>query len=349
MLKCLTAGYSHGEKMAGILQGLPAGIKISKGYVIRKLEERRNAPGRGPRQRREKDSFEIISGWRKGITDGAPICVIMNNSKSDFRPNGVIRPGHADLAGIIKYNLKDPSVVRERASARETAVMSALYAFCARFLEDLDIHVKEKILRLGSTDIESKENTVTVLKKAVKSGNTLGGIFEIEVMNAPIGLGSHIQAEEKISSKIFSALGGINSVKGIEIGEGFAFSRAGGGADAISIEGGYLVRKTNYAGGIEGGMTNGEKIRLRVAVKPPPGAPLKISSFDYFKKKRAPSFSLTSDVTSVFAAAKIATLTLSFVLADALIEKFGGDSFGEMEKRVKDWRKYSRRKMRAGR
>lgn len=349
MLRYLTAGEAHGPALIGIMDGFPAGVKIDRAYVARSLARRRNVPGRSARQTQETDSFYISSGLHKNTTTGAPVAVMLKNA-SQFAvldPSAVPRPGHADLAGMLKYGISASAVIRERASARETAVRTALGAFCLRLLELLDINISSRVIKLGHLRSEDPKTILREIEQARRSGRSLGGIFEVKTDNLPVGLGSHAQWDRRLPSRLAAQLMGLNAVKGLEFGSGFDLA-AMKGEEALDLfkKGNPLKRLTNLAGGIEGGMTNGMPLVLRASVRPVPGQGSPVCSIDLKTGKTANAAPGRSDITAVFAAAVIAEHLMAFELTNALLEKFGGDSLKEIQTRVSAWRKHTNKLMR---
>ncbi len=330
MLRYLTAGESHGKYLSGILDGFPAGVKITPAYIAAQLRRRRQAPGRGARQARETDEFEIISGLNGGATTGAPISLLIRNAGRDLPPpSSLPRPGHADLPGMLKYGLLNAALIRERASARETAARVALGSFALRLHELLGIHINSRVVSLGNMRPLTAQTAAAGLLLARRAGDTLGGVFEVTAENLPAGLGGFSQGDRRLGARLGAALMGINGVKGFEVGGGFSLAAAGG------IE---ASKDPGLSGGLDGGMTNGRALTLRCAVKPVPGLPGGAPSVDLKTFRRRLSVSKTSDTTAVFAAAVVGEHAAALELAGALLEKFGGDSFSELERRVSDWR-----------
>lgn len=331
MLRYLTAGESHGKYLSGILEGFPAGVKITRDYIAGQLRRRRQAPGRSARQARETDSFEIISGLSGEVTTGAPISLLIPNAGRRLPPpSSLPRPGHADLPGMLKYGLLNAVLIRERASARETAMRVALGSFALRLHELLGIHINSRVVALGGLRQVTAEAAAKELLRARRAGDTLGGVFELTAENLPAGLGSCVHWDRRLGARLGAALVGINGVKGFELGGGFGLAASGGIAAAADPE---------LSGGLDGGMTNGRALILRCAVKPVPGLPGGALATDLRTFRRKLSASGTSDTTAVFAAAVVGEHAAALELAGALLEKFGGDSFTELERRVKEWRK----------
>jgi len=332
MLRYLTAGESHGETITGILDGFPAGVPVSHAHIAAQLKRRRLAPGRGPRQAHEADAFTITAGMLDGLTTGAPIAVSLKNS----RPLGKLpfsstpRPGHADLAGMLKYGTLNAAVIRERASARETAVRVALGTFALRLHELLGVRFSSRVVSLGGTAALTAKNISAALKAARAAGDTLGGVFELRVDGLPAGLGGFSQGDLRLGSRLAAAMLAINSVKGFAVGGGFGLAAASGKQAA---------KDPLLSGGLDGGMTNGSALILRCAVKPVPGLAAGAASTDLKTFRKTAVVSKTSDTAAVFAAAVIAEHAAALELAGALLEKFGGDSLDEIKPRVADWRR----------
>lgn len=338
MLRYLTAGESHGEQLTGILEGFPAGVRITPAFVAAQLRRRRQAPGRSARQALETDQFKITSGVSGGLTTGAPISVLIaNKGRALPPPSSLPRPGHADLAGMLKYGTLNAALIRERASARETAAGVALGAFALRLLELLDVGLNSRVLSLGALGPVTAESAAAEILRARRDGDTLGGVFELTAENLPAGLGGFSQRDRRLGARLGAALLAINGVKGFEVGGGFGLAGLGGKAAAADPE---------LSGGLDGGMTNGRPLRLRCAVKPVPGLPGGSPSVDLKTFRRKLSVSATSDTTAVFAAAVVAENAAALELAGAILEKFGGDSFGEIKTRVDEWRKRTQKILR---
>jgi chorismate synthase len=331
MLRYLTAGESHGEYLAGILEGFPAGVKLPAGYLAAQLNRRRTAAGRSARQALEKDEFKILSGLDRDITTGAPIAVLIKNaSRKVPPPSSLPRPGHADLPGMLKYDTMNAALIRERASARETAMRTALGSFAMRLNELLGIEVNSRVTNLGGLCGLTAASAAQELLRARNAGDTLGGEFEITFSNVPAGLGSFEHPDRRLGARLAAAMLSINGVKGFEIGGGFALA-AMRGRDAAGWP--------ELSGGLDGGMTNGRELTLRCAVKAVPGLRAGSPATDLRTFRKKLSVSETSDTTAVFAAAVVAEHAASLEIAGALLEKFGGDSLGELAPRVDAWRK----------
>ncbi len=331
MLRYLTAGESHGEYLSGVLEGFPSGVRIAPEYISAQLRRRRLAPGRSARQAIETDRCEVLSGLGGGATTGAPIALLIKNSgRRPPTPSSLPRPGHADLPGMLKYGTLNAVQVRERASARETAMRVALGSFALRLLELLEVKIRSRVVSLGSRPVTTAKDAADRLLRARRDGDTLGGVFEVTVENLPAGLGGFAQWDHRLGSRLGASLLGINGVKGFEVGGGFALAALGGRAASGDL---------SLSGGLDAGMTNGRALTLRCAVKPVPGLPGGALSTDLRTFRKELSVSKTSDTSAVFAAAVIGEHAAALELASALLEKFGGDSLPELRRRLDEWRK----------
>ncbi|MBO6179278.1 MAG: chorismate synthase [Selenomonadaceae bacterium] len=362
MIRFMTAGESHGKTLTGILEGIPAGLKIDIDSVNNELKRRQGGYGRGGRMKIESDTAEIVSGVRFGETIGSPITILIKNRDNENwlkkmaafgEPFGekvtAARPGHADLNGVLKYDRKDARDILERSSARETAMRVAVGGICKNFLEVFGINIFSHVISLGgvlidrnnlafdksqTTDSELNvfdQNAEAKMKakidEAKNNGDTLGGVFEIIIKGAPVGLGSHISFESRLDAKFAAALMSIQAIKGVEIGEGFELANLPGSLahDEIFLDDdGKPFRKTNRAGGIEGGMTNGEDIILRCAMKPIPTLMQPLNSIDIETKSEIKASKERSDVTAVPAASVVGEAMSAYVMAGAILEMFGG-------------------------
>jgi chorismate synthase len=345
-------------------------VPISPKEVAGELARRRLGYGRSGRQRLEADRFEILGGVRHGRTLGSPIAVVIANAEWEERYRDLMgvegetapadkltrpRPGHADLAGVLKYGFDDVRNVLERASARETAARVALGCFCKAFLAELGIHVVSHVVRIGRAttrsarlprpqdldavdaspvrcfDASASARMVAEVDAVRKARETVGGVFEVLAYGCPPGLGSHVQADRKLDGRLAAALMSIQSVKGVEVGDGFGLAaRPGSKAhDAIVLRGGRLARTSARAGGIEGGMSTGQPIRLRAAMKPFSTVPTPLPTVDLATGEPAVAIKQRTDVCAVPAGAVVGEAAVAFVLADAVLEKFGGDSVPE--------------------
>jgi len=328
MLRFLTAGESHGKALIAILDGMVANLPLSSEDIISDLSLRQGGYGRGGRMKTEKDAAEILSGVRLGKTMGSPITVMIPNRSTEFFKKVVTvpRPGHADLAGALKYNQKDIRNVLERASARETAARVAVGAICKKFISEFKIKISSSIVHIGG-----QTNWKKAIDEAKKAGDTVGGVFQVEITNCPFGLGSFMQWDRRLDGRLALALMSIPAIKGVEIGLGFEQTKLTGSKvhDEIYYEKGKFYHKTNNAGGLEGGVTNGEPIILKAAMKPISTLTKPLKSVDLITKNKTAAFVERSDVSAVFAAAVVGEAVSAFEIANALIEKFGGDSLEE--------------------
>lgn len=366
-----TAGESHGKGLVAIVDGMVAGLPLQAGYINHELKRRQQGYGRGPRMQIEGDKVDIISGVRYGLTIGSPIALLVENRDwqnwqetlsvspvdKEAQPITRPRPGHADMAGVIKYGFSDIRPIIERASARETTMRVAAGAIARRFLEQFGIEIHSHTIGIGTVCMEGnggidwscvEESPVRCsdvgvgiammaeIDKARAEGDTLGGIFQLVAIGVPIGLGSHVSWDRKLDGRIARAIMSINAVKGIEVGSGFAFARIKGsqahGAIEPSLTGEGLPwrHSSNYAGGIEGGMSNGEAILLQAVIKPIATLSNPLPSVDLRNGESGKAHYERSDVCVVPAAGVIGEAMLALVLADALLEKFGGDSLKEI-------------------
>ncbi len=386
-LRFLNAGESHGPALTAIIEGIPSNLRISSDYINRELSRRQSGYGRGGRMKIEKDKVEILSGVRFGLTLGSPITLMVKNrdwenwteimavegQPTEKREILNPRPGHADLAGGIKYGFHDLRNVLERASARETTTRVAVGAVCKQLLEDVGIKIGSYVISIGELSVEKEIQNMPLeerFERAEKSelrtpfpeedgkfkkiidlareeGESLGGVFEVFATGVPVGLGSYVHWDRRIDGRIAQAMMSIQAIKGVEIGEGFRLSEKFGSQahDEIFHEKNKgFYHKTNRAGGIEGGMTNGEPVMVRAAMKPIPTLMRKKSlrSVNIKTKETFMAAKERSDVTAVPAAAVVGEAMLAIVLADALLEKFGNDNWIEIKKRVEDYRKYIR-------
>lgn len=366
MLRYLTAGETHGPQLTSIVEGLPSGITIKKEFINTELAKRQKGYGRGGRMLIEKDQVEILSGLVNGKTTGAPLTLVVKNKDWENWKNKKIetitvpRPGHADYAGFIKYKLNNIRSVLERASARETAIRTAIGAVAKQFLEEFNIKTFSFVRQIGTakssvslsdwianynqveeSDVRSFGNDTalrSVINKAIKEKNTVGGVFEIVVKNVPIGLGSYVHWDRKLDANLARALMSIQAIKGVGIGEAFDVASLYGSEvhDEIFYNKtkGYY-RKTNRAGGIEGGMSNGEDIVLKAVMKPIPTLMQPLHSVDMKTKKSSATFKERSDVCAVPAASVVAENVVAFEIAREFLLKFSGDSLRDIKKQVK--------------
>ena len=363
-LRFLTAGESHGPALTVILEGFPAGLRLDPEKINRELARRQQGYGRGGRMKIETDRAEIVSGVRFGETLGSPITMQVKNK--DFanwtdrmaafgEPAGekvtAARPGHADLTGIRKYDRTDIRDILERSSARETAVRVAAGAVAKQFLAALGIEISSRVINIGGVradaekatgneaselncrDGAAEERMKAKIREAKEAGDTLGGIFEVVVTGVPVGLGSHIQWDRRLDAKLAGAMMSIQAVKGVEIGEGFGYAELLGSLahdEMFYDESGRVVRKTNHAGGLEGGMTNGEAIVVRAVMKPIPTLMTPLHSVDIAAREAVLASKERSDVCAVPAASVVGEAMAALTLASAVTEKFGGDSMRDL-------------------
>ena len=380
-LKFLTAGESHGQGLLGILDGMLAGLEISEDYIGVQLARRQMGYGRGGRMKIEKDHAEIWCGVRHGKTLGAPVGLIIRNKDWDnwtrkmsvdpvdgqIRKVTLPRPGHADLAGVQKYEFDDIRNVLERSSARETTMRVGLGSVCRKLLEEIGIEVGSRVVQIHDIkdesvskfspnqlskmadaspvrclDKEVESAMVKTIDNAKASGDSVGGIFEVIANGLPYGLGAHTQWDRKLHTRISAMLMSVNAFKGIEIGEGFGGAEKFGSEvhDEIGHDGEKFIRYSNNAGGIEGGMSNAQPIIIRMAMKPIPTLIKPLHSVDIHSKEKKDAHKERTDSCAVPAASIIAESMLCFVLADALLEKFGGDSVDQLKAHMDASAKY---------
>ncbi|MGD0290967.1 MAG: chorismate synthase [Candidatus Binataceae bacterium] len=374
MLRFITAGESHGPELVAVIEGAPAGFDIDIARINHDLARRQKGYGRGGRMAIEKDEARIVSGIRFGRTMGSPVTFIVENrdfknwekrmsadprdraeAKVVTRP----RPGHADLAGVLKYNLEDIRDVLERASARETTARVAIGAFARQLIAPFGVQVVGYVVSIGSVvanvppnipiaeltrvteqsqvrvaDAAAEQAIIAEIDDCKKEGDTLGGIVEVIAVGLPVGLGSHVQWDRKLDGRLAHALLSLQAVKGVEVGIGFEAARVRG--SQLHDEIGYdrelrhFTRHSNNSGGTEGGMSTGEPLRVRVAFKPLSTLMRPLKSADIKSKAEAVGAIERSDVCAIPAAAVIAETVVAFELANAFLEKFGGDSLAEI-------------------
>jgi chorismate synthase len=387
MLRYLTAGESHGELLMGIIEGMPSGLLIRVTDIDRDLARRQVGYGRGNRMKIEKDSVKIYTGVRWGRTLGSPIGLVIRNKdwenwRDKMSPDPMFlntanpvtrpRPGHADLPGALKYGATDIRNILERSSARETAMRVAVGSVAKRLLAEFGIEVVSHVLSIGGVfakvpkassqeirkraeaselrcaDHDAEKRMMKRIDQAMAAGDTLGGVFELIITGAPVGLGSHVHWDRKLDGRLASALMSIQAIKGVEVGAGFGVANKPGSQvhDEISWsrkEGFY--RKTNMAGGIEGGMSNGEDIVLRAVMKPIPTLYKPLRSVDMASKKPFKASIERSDACAVPAAGVVAEAAAAFEIASAMIEKFGGDSIEEMKRNYHGYDRHLKSRM----
>jgi len=383
MLRYFTAGESHGKFISVILEGIPAGLKITEDDINTELKRRQKGYGRSERMVLESDKVIVTSGIRWGETTGAPICFLIENKISKSYENLMSiyekdrneelfvlnpRPGHADLPGYLKYYRRDLRDIQERASARETVGRVAAGAVCRKFILEFNIkiysfieqicgiNVKQIDIDKIETKIEKIEKSplrcydkvaeqkmIKLINKAKNDGDTVGGKFCIIVKNVPPGLGSHTQWDLKLDGRLAQALTSIQAVKGVEFGLGFRFAENFGSSvhDEICYKKGYgFYHKTNNAGGIEGGMSNGEDIIIHAVMKPIPTLRKPLESVNIKTKKVVKANVIRSDVCAVPSCCIIGESVVSIEIAKAFLEKFGGDSIVETRQRYKEYLRY---------
>ena len=396
MLRWMTAGESHGEALTAVLEGVPAGVRITSEDIRAALARRRLGYGRGARQAFERDELRVVGGIRHGSTIGSPVALQIGNSEwpkwstvmsadpvdpqellidagtgdereiARNRPLTRPRPGHADLPGMLKYDLPEARPVLERASARETAARVALGAVAEALLEQVaGIRLVSHVVRIGSvalpddvpppraedterlnadpvrcTDPATSAAMVAEIDATRKDGDTLGGVVEVIATGVPVGLGTHVSADRRLDARLAAALMGIQAVKGVEIGDGFAEAARRGSVahdEIVSVDCGTLTRSTNRAGGIEGGISNGSDVRVRAAFKPISTVPRALRTVDLATGEAATGLHQRSDVCAVVPGAVIAQAMTALVLADLLLDKTGGDSADEARRNLRSY------------
>ena len=401
-LRFLTAGESHGPALTVILEGIPAGLHLKPEDVNRDLRRRQQGYGRGLRSRRiESDSVRFLSGVRHGRTIGSPIAMLIENrdfenwrlAMSPEPPDELIpeeklrsffvpRPGHADLAGAVKFLTKDLRPVLERASARETAARVAAGAVAKKLLSEIGVQIVSHVVAIGSVtanidasqmplteimerteaselrclDPEAEAKMKQLIDEAMSKGETLGGIFEVIADGVPIGLGSHVQWDKKLDGRLAQAVMSIPAVKGVEIGRAFELAQRFGSQvhdpflapNPNAPDWRFFPRASNNAGGLEGGITNGERIVVRGAMKPISTLRNPLPSVDLRTLQPARAHVERSDVCAVPAAAVVAEAMVALVIADAVLEKFGGDSMEELKANINRFRELVRNWMTGG-
>jgi len=382
MLRWLTAGESHGPLLTAILEGLPAGVRVTTAEIQSQLARRRLGYGRGARMSFEQDQVRIVGGVRHGLTMGGPVAVEVGNTEwpkwervmaadpvdadelAGVARNAPLtrpRPGHADLVGMQKYGFGDARPVLERASARETAARVALGTVAAAFLaQTVGARVLSHVVALGSVqtadgvipaagdlptvdaspvrcfDPQAAAAMIAEVDTAKHDGDTLGGVVEVVVHGLPPGLGSHVHWDRRLDSRLAGALMGIQAIKGVEVGDGFRSAGRRGSEAHDEMDGTPegIRRRTGRAGGIEGGMSTGELLRVRAAMKPISTVPRALSTVDVATGEAAVAMNQRSDVCAVPAAGVVAEAMVALVLAGAVLEKFGGDSVAETARNV---------------
>ncbi|MFV0407403.1 MAG: chorismate synthase [Propioniciclava sp.] len=377
MLRYLTAGESHGRALVATVEGLPAHVRIEATDISAALARRRLGVGRGARMKFEADEVTLLAGVRHGETLGSPIAIMVGNSEwpkwetvmaPEPVPTEVLaaqargaaltrpRPGHADLAGMQKYDWDEARPILERASARETAARVAIGEVARQFLHQAyGIDLLSHVVELGSVASSSRElptmadrdridtdpvrcfhgessaAMLAEVEAAKADGDTLGGVVEVVVHGLPSGLGSHIQGDRRLDARLASALMGIQAIKGVELGDGFTLARTRGSLahDEMALDTGQIRRLSHRSGGTEGGMSTGEVLRVRAAMKPISTVPRALRTVDVATREGAKAHHQRSDVCAVPAAGVVAEAMVALVLAEACLEKFGGDSVAE--------------------
>jgi chorismate synthase len=370
-LRFLTAGESHGPSLTSILDGMPAGLTLSPEIINNELARRQKGYGSGGRMKIEKDAVQILGGVLVGETTGAPIAMLVQNDDhvkwkgKPIEPMTSPRPGHADLTGAVKYGYKDLRPALERASARETTMRVAVGAVCKHFLNQFGIIVGGYVLSIGEVQAKfddmpyeerfklAEESDVRCpnqesaslmrdeIEKTIHGKNTLGGIIEIVALNLPVGLGSFVQWDKRLEAKLAMAVMSVQAIKGVEVGDAFENTKRLGtqAHDPINLGDSNLNRSTNRAGGTEGGISNGQPIVIRAAMKPIATTLLPQQTVDLASGTESPTQYERSDFCPVPRAVPILEAMVAFVLADALLEKLGGDSMNEIKPRFDSLRK----------
>ncbi len=341
MLRYLTAGESHGRAIIAILEGMPAGLRVETASIDEELKRRQSGFGRGKRMEIEKDNVRILSGLKGNVTLASPITLLIENKDFSIEKLKEVlcpRPGHADLAGLLKYGFTDIREVLERASARNTAATVGVGAVCKIFLDVFGVEISSKVLSINGENTE--EGMKEKILKAISNKDTVGGIFEVTAKNVPVGLGSYVQPDRRLDARLAMAVMSIPGIKAVEIGLGFGYADRSGSEvhDAIYYNKakGYF-RKTNNAGGIEGGTSNGESIVLRACMKPICTLMNPLDSVNITTKKSSKASVERSDICVVTAAGVIAESVCAYALADAFLEKFGADNISDIKKTYQNY------------
>jgi chorismate synthase len=366
MLRFLTAGESHGPCLTVIVEGLPAGLPLPESQIDAQLCRRQQGFGSGGRMRIEQDRIQFNGGRLAGRTTGAPVALQIENRdwanwrERDIAPLTIPRPGHADLTGALKYGYRDLRLALERASARETAARVAAGTLCRLLLAEFDITIGSYVVQIGGVaaslpeemdyvtrfaraedndvrcpDPAAAEAMHAAIRQAMAAKDTLGGVFEVIALEVPPGLGSHVHWDRRLDARLMMAVGSIQAVKGVEIGPAFANAARRGSQvhDEIVPGAGSLCRPTNRAGGLEGGITTGQPLVVRAAMKPIATTLTPLRSVDLASGQPAATRYERSDTCAVPRAAVVGEAMVAFVLADALLQKLGGDSLDEMRPR----------------
>ncbi len=373
MLRFLSAGESHGPSLTAILEGIPAGLELPTSIIDLELARRQKGYGSGGRMKIEKDSVQILGGVMAGETTGAPIAMLVQNNDhvkwkgKAVEPMTAPRPGHADLTGAVKYGYKDLRFALERASARETTMRVAAGAVCKHFLAQFgiliggyvssigkvtadfdEISYEERFTRAEESEVRCPDKSSAIrmraeIEKTIQGKNTLGGVLEIVALHVPAGLGSFVQWDKRLEAKLAMAVMSVQAIKGVEVGDAFTNTRLSGTQvqDAMTLDGqnSKIKRPSNRAGGVEGGISNGQPIVIRAAMKPIATTLTAQQTVDLATGEESPTHYERSDFCPVPRAVPILEAMVAFVLADALIEKLGGDSMKEMKPRFETLRK----------
>jgi chorismate synthase len=374
MLRYLTAGESHGPGLAVILDGMPAGLRIDLKFINDELSQRQGGYGRGPRMKIETDRVQLWSGLKSGRTIGSPLTLIVPNKDSSLEGLPAVttpRPGHADLAGMMKFGLLDARPVLERASARETAARVALGAVAQLFLKEFGVTIQSWVVSIGPVQVcslspaETERNLsrsvlscpdptaekkmIRLIDRARSAGDTLGGIFLVKAVGVPPGLGGYSQPSDQLDARLTAALMSIPAIKAVEVGEGWRMAGTTGRKAHDEILPGKkdgFLRPTNRAGGIEGGMSNGQEIVLRAAMKPISTLGRPLRTVNLLTGKPAPASRERSDVCALPAAAVVGRAVVALELADVWLKKFAGDTVSEVRAA---WKGYLKRMARISR
>lgn len=386
MLRWQTAGESHGEALVAMIEGVPAGVKITSADIVSALARRRLGYGRGARMKFEQDKVRLLTGVRHGVTLGSPIAIEIANSEwpkwvevmsadpldhdlpkeGRNAPLSRPRPGHADLTGMRKYGFNDAREVLERSSARETASRVALGAVADAFLHQaLGVRTVAHVIGIGgeyvskslalprpddiealdaspvrTLDKDAEARMMARIDEAKANADTLGGVVEVLAYGMPAGVGTYVESDRRLDAALAASLMGIQAIKGVEIGDGFEEANRPGSAahdEIVTGEDGNIARLSNRAGGIEGGMSNGETIRVRAAMKPIPSIPRALRTVDVLTGQPAQAINQRSDFTAVPAASVVAEAMVRLTLAKYVLEKFGGDSLEETARNAKSY------------
>lgn len=356
-IRFLTSGESHGECLNAIIEGIGSNFELDFDFINSELKARQGGKGRGGRMKIETDTIHFNSGVRFSKTTGAPICLEIKNldwqkwlipmsvekldenmltqeEKNQLEEKKIenIRPGHADYAGATKYNFCDIRNVLERSSARETATRVAVGAICQNILKNFDIAFSSDVLSIGGEN--NPELFDKKIEQAQELGESLGGLVEVKIKNLPIGLGSYVHWDRRLDGRLAQAVMSVPAIKSVEIGAGVEVSKDFGSKihDEIFFKDGKVTRKTNNAGGIEGGMTNGEEVVIRAAMKPIPTMRKALNSINFNSKEKTQAHFERADVCAVEACAVVIKNMCAIIILDAFFEKFGCDNFEEIKK-----------------